>query len=48
METLILKKIKNAIRLWYIPLFVGLFFVIVGIITFASPGRFVISLSHSF
>ena len=37
MQTLILKKIKNAIKHWYIPLFVGLFFVIVSIVTFAAP-----------
>ncbi len=37
METILLKRIKNAIKHWYIPLLVGLFFVIVSIIVFVSP-----------
>lgn len=37
MELLFLKNIKNAIKHWYIPLFVGLFFVIVGVVAFAVP-----------
>lgn len=37
METITLKSIKDSIKHWYIPLFVGLFFVIVGIVTFTSP-----------
>ena len=48
METLILKKIKNAVKLWYIPLFVGLFFVIVSFVTFASPEGSLLALAVLF
>lgn len=37
METLFLKSLRNAVKHWYIPLLVGLFFVIVSIIAFTSP-----------
>ena len=37
METLFLKSIKDAIKHWYIPLLVGLFFVVVSIVAFTSP-----------
>lgn len=37
MNLLFLKSIKNAIKHWYIPLLVGLFFVIVSIVAFTSP-----------
>lgn len=37
MNTPFLKSIKNAIKYWYIPLLVGLFFVIVSIVVFTSP-----------
>ncbi|MFD1160945.1 HdeD family acid-resistance protein [Hwangdonia seohaensis] len=37
METSFLKTIKSTIKHWYIPLLVGLFFVVVSIVVFASP-----------
>jgi len=37
MQTLFLKSIKDAIRHWYIPLLVGIFFVIVSTVVFTSP-----------
>lgn len=37
MEALLLKSIKNAIKHWYIPLLVGLFFVVVSVVAFTSP-----------
>ncbi|GJM29707.1 MAG: hypothetical protein DHS20C17_23420 [Cyclobacteriaceae bacterium] len=48
METIILKTITNAIRHWYIPLLVGLFFVVVGIIAFTSPVSSFLALSILF
>jgi len=37
MQTLFSQSIKDAIRHWYIPLLVGIFFVIVSIVVFTSP-----------
>lgn len=37
METSFLKAIKNTIKHWYIPLFVGVFFVVISIVVFSSP-----------
>lgn len=37
METSFLKTIKSTIKHWYIPLLVGLFFIVVSIVVFASP-----------
>ncbi|MFA6618297.1 MAG: HdeD family acid-resistance protein [Candidatus Neomarinimicrobiota bacterium] len=48
METFVLKSIKEAIKNWYIPLLVGLFFVIVGIVAFASPASSFLALSILF
>ena len=48
METLILKKIKNSIKHWYIPLFVGLFFVVVSIVAFTSPTSSLLALAILF
>ena len=48
METLILKSIKDAIKHWYIPLLVGLFFVIVAIVAFTSPASSLLTLSILF
>lgn len=48
METLILKSIKNAIKHWYIPLLVGLFFVVVSIVAFTSPAGSLLALSILF
>ncbi len=48
METLVLKSIKSAIKHWYVPLLVGLFFVIVSIVTFTSPLTSLVTLSILF
>lgn len=48
METFLLKSIKNAIKYWYIPLLVGLLFVIVSIIVFTSPLNSLVALSILF
>lgn len=48
METIILKSIRNAIKHWYIPLLVGLFFVIVSIVTFTSPASSLLALGVLF
>lgn len=37
MELIFLRTIKKAIKYWYIPLLVGLVFVIIGIIAFIAP-----------
>lgn len=37
METSFLKSIKSTIKHWYIPLLVGIFFVVVSIVVFSSP-----------
>lgn len=37
MDLLFLKSIRNAIKHWYIPLLVGIFFIIVSIVVFSSP-----------
>ncbi|MBL1214192.1 MAG: HdeD family acid-resistance protein [Ignavibacteriae bacterium] len=37
MQALFLKTIKDAVKLWYIPLFVGILFLVVSIIAFISP-----------
>ena len=48
MNSLFLKSIKNAIKNWYIPLLVGLFFVVVSIVAFTSPMSSFIALSILF
>ncbi|MBL1214251.1 MAG: HdeD family acid-resistance protein [Ignavibacteriae bacterium] len=48
METSFLKTIKNTIKHWYIPLLVGIFFVIVSIVVFASPSGSLLALSLLF
>lgn len=48
MNTFILKSLKDVIKHWYIPLLVGLFFVIVSIIVFASPESSLLALSILF
>lgn len=37
MENLFLKSIKSAIKHWYIPVLVGLLFIIVSVVAFTSP-----------
>ncbi|PWI31119.1 hypothetical protein DI383_00140 [Flavobacteriaceae bacterium LYZ1037] len=48
METIFLKSIKEAIKHWYIPLLVGLFFVAVSVIVFMSPAGSLLTLSILF
>jgi uncharacterized membrane protein HdeD (DUF308 family) len=48
METFVLKTIKEAVKNWYIPLIVGLFFVIVSILAFTSPASSLLALSIFF
>ena len=48
METLFLKSLKEAIKQWYIPLIVGVFFVIVSVIVFTSPESSLLTLSFLF
>lgn len=48
METLVLKTIKEAIKYWYIPLLVGLIFVIISIVVFTSPASSLLALSIFF
>ncbi|HNP17153.1 MAG TPA: DUF308 domain-containing protein [Fulvivirga sp.] len=47
MESLILKS-KEAIKYWYIPLLVGLFFVIISVVAFTSPKGSLLALSIFF
>lgn len=48
METSFLKTIKNTIKHWYIPLIVGIFFIIVSIISFTRPAGSLLALSLLF
>ena len=48
MENLFLKQIHSTLKYWYIPLLVGLFFVIVSIITFTSPQTSLLALALLF
>lgn len=48
METSILKTFTNTIKHWYIPLLVGIFFVVVGLVVFSSPAGSLLALSLLF
>lgn len=48
MENLFVRRINNALKHWYIPLLVGIFFVIVSIITFTSPATSSLALAILF
>lgn len=48
METSFLQTIKDAIKQWYIPLIVGIFFVIVSIVAFVRPESSFLALSILF
>ena len=48
MEPSILKMIKSAIKYWYIPLLVGIFFVIVSIVVFSRPTGSLLAISVLF
>lgn len=48
MELHFINSIRNSIKHWYIPLLVGLFFVIISIIVFSSPLSSLITLAMLF
>lgn len=48
MNSLFLKTVKDTIKHWYIPLLVGVFFVIVSIVAFTSPQSSLLTLSILF
>ncbi|SHF44248.1 hypothetical protein SAMN05444483_101122 [Salegentibacter echinorum] len=48
METSFLKTIRNSVKYWYIPLLVGIFFVVVAIVVFSSPAGSLMALSLLF
>ncbi|EGV42497.1 HdeD family acid-resistance protein [Bizionia argentinensis JUB59] len=48
METSFLKTIKSTVKHWYIPLLVGIFFIIVSIVAFSSPVGSLLTLSLLF
>lgn len=48
MQTLLMKTLKETVKHWYIPLIVGIFFVIVSIVAFASPLGSLLTLSILF
>ncbi len=48
MEKQYLKKVNSAIKHWYIPLIVGLIFIVVGIWVFATPLKSYLTLSLLF
>lgn len=48
MQTLFLKTVKDVIKHWYIPLLVGVFFVVVSVFAFMSPIGSLITLSILF
>lgn len=48
MDTFIIKSIKEVVKNWYIPLVVGILFIIISILTFSSPGGSLLALSIFF
>lgn len=48
MQTLFLKTVKDVVKHWYIPLLVGVFFVVVSVVAFMSPMGSLITLSILF
>ncbi|HZK08246.1 MAG TPA: DUF308 domain-containing protein [Bacteroidales bacterium] len=48
MEPIFLKSLKKAIRHWYIPLIVGLLFIIVSVVVFVSPASSLLALAIFF
>lgn len=48
METIFIKSLKDSIKHWYIPLIVGVFFVIVSVVAFTSPASSLLALSFLF
>lgn len=48
MQNSFFKSIQTAIKHWYIPLLVGVFFIIVSIVSLTSPGSSLLTLSFLF
>lgn len=48
MELSLLKSLKKTIKHWYIPLLVGIFFIIVSVVSFAWPESSLLALSLLF
>ena len=48
MQSLFLNSIKNSIKHWYIPLLVGILFIVVSIVAFTSPVTSLLTLSVLF
>lgn len=48
MQKSFFKSIQTAIKHWYIPLLVGVFFIIVSIVSLTSPGSSLLTLSFLF
>lgn len=48
MDTFIIKSIKEVVKNWYIPLVVGILFVLISILTFSSPLGSLLALSIFF
>ena len=48
MELSLIKSLKKTIKHWYIPLFVGIFFIIVSVVSFAWPETSLLALSLLF
>lgn len=48
MELSLLKSLKKTIKHWYIPLLVGIFFIVVSVVSFAWPASSLLALSLLF
>lgn len=48
METLFFRTLKNTVKHWYIPLLVGIFFVIVSVVAFTRPAGSLLAISLLF
>ena len=48
MELSVLKSLKKTIKHWYIPLLVGIFFIVVSVVSFAWPASSLLALSLLF
>ena len=48
MDSLFINSIKNSIKHWYIPLIVGILFIVVSVIAFSSPLGSLLTLSLLF
>jgi len=48
METHFLKLVKNSIKNWYIPLIVGIVFILTGLYTFTTPAKSYLALAMIF